>query len=382
MREMSTVTLGRLRLVALPVLLISLVVGLTGCGPTMRDLPLPGTGVSGDTMQITASFKDALNLAQGAPVKVNGVDSGKVKEVTVDDYVATVEMTVRKDAKIRSGATARLRYTTPLGELFVDITNPDAGKAMADGAKMSLEQTATAPTVENALASASLLINGGGLGQLQTVTRELNTVLVGNEKDIKAMLRNALTFLSQANAASGSIDRVLNSLNRVSSTLSKREKVINRVIRDIRPAVQVLTRATPKFTKLLRVVKDFSQTANATVRATKQQLLTLLGEVEPVLAELASNRPRFNTMLRKIVAAGKTAEDAIPGDYLTLDVSLTISTDLGSLLSDLPAFLLDALNLGSILGAGGLLQPSTAAKPGGNPAGLGTLVENVTKGAN
>ena len=102
----------------------------SGCSTTMRDLPIPGTGVSGDTIEIEARFKEALNLADGAPVKVNGVDSGKVTSITIDDYTAVVKMDVRSDAQLRDGATARLRYTTPLGELFVDVTNP------ADGEKL------------------------------------------------------------------------------------------------------------------------------------------------------------------------------------------------------------------------------------------------------
>ena len=50
---------------------------LSGCGgPTFSDLPLPGNGVSGDTIKVDATFDEALNLAQGAAVRINGVDSG------------------------------------------------------------------------------------------------------------------------------------------------------------------------------------------------------------------------------------------------------------------------------------------------------------------
>ncbi|NGZ99902.1 hypothetical protein G5V59_05555 [Nocardioides sp. W3-2-3] len=92
------------------------------------------------------------------------------------------------------------------------MTNPAQGKVLADGAKLGLKDTDTAPTVENALAQASLLINGGGLAQLQTVTEELNSALNGNEGDYRTLLDRAKVFLTQANATSTSIDAVLNSL--------------------------------------------------------------------------------------------------------------------------------------------------------------------------
>src|SRR5690242_10491361 len=89
---------------------------LTGCGPDARDLPLPGTTVPGDSFLISAEFQDALNLAIGAKVKVNGIDVGRVKDVTNSGFHAIATLRVKATANIHEGATARLRYNTPLGE--------------------------------------------------------------------------------------------------------------------------------------------------------------------------------------------------------------------------------------------------------------------------
>lgn len=300
----------------------SVVLVATGCGTTMRDLPIPGTGVSGDTIQLNAEFDDALNLAEGAPVKVDGVDSGKVTSITVDDFVAHVTMDVTTEAQVKEGATARLRYTTPLGELFIDVDNPSSGPALEEDDTLGLPETETAPTVEDALAQASLLINGGGLDQLRIITDELNTALGGNEENIRGLLDRANVFLTEANATTASIDAVLNSLNSLSGTLSAREETINRAMREIRPAAAVLRRATPDFTRLLQAVEEFSAAANDTVNATRSQLLHLLSEVEPVLAELASNRGRFADMLRSIQRAADVAKQAIPTEFLNINLDL------------------------------------------------------------
>ncbi|QYJ04868.1 MCE family protein [Nocardioides panacisoli] len=312
------------RRAALPLLAAALL-AVTGCGTTMRDVPVPGTGVSGETIEIVAEFDDALNLADGAPVKVNGVDSGKVTEISVEDFTAEVTLTVRTAAQLRQGASARLRYTTPLGEMFVDVTNPADGALLREEAVLGVADTDTAPTVENALSSASLLINGGGLEQLRTVTDELNTVLVGNEQDIKDLLRNANAFLAEANRTTGSIDRVLSSLNSVSRTLADRQDVLNRVITDIRPAARVLRRATPDFTALLAEVERFSDVANQTVQVTRERLLSLLSEVQPVLAELASNRNRMNQQLQQLTRAGGLVEELVSGDYVPIGMDLDLA---------------------------------------------------------
>ena len=340
----------------------------SGCSTTMRDLPIPGTGVSGDTIEVKARFDEALNLAEGAPVKVNGVDSGKVTSIGIDDYTAVVTMDVRKDAELHEGATARLRYTTPLGELFVDVTNPPDGKTLADGTTLDLKQTETAPTVEDALAEASLLINGGGLDQLQTITEELNKAIGGNEDDVRLLLNQADTFLTQANATTSSIDGVLTSLDSLSTTLGDRQDIINRAMREIRPAAAVLRRATPQLTELLKAVERFSSAANDTVNATRSQLLALLGETEPVLAELASNRGRFSAMLHQLVVAGNTLRGVVPGDYGSIEIDLH----------------LDHIHAGSLPGLQALADLLNITAPIGDildGLGLGDLLSGLLGGA-
>ncbi len=69
--------------------------GSAGCGVGYKQLPLPGSKVRGDVFQVQATFDQALNLAQGAQVRVNGVAVGRVKSVTAKNYQALVTMDVR-----------------------------------------------------------------------------------------------------------------------------------------------------------------------------------------------------------------------------------------------------------------------------------------------
>lgn len=294
--------------------------GLTACGPTMGDLPLPGTGVSGQTITLRMDFADALNLAQGATVKVNGVAEGKVESIKASDFQAQTTVKVRTAAHLRQGATARLRYTTPLGELFVDVTNPATGALLKSGAELTTAQTSTAPTVEDALSEASLLINGGGLGQLEQVTTELNAALGGNEGTIRDLLQQLNGFLTQANQTTKDIDSALNSLNSVSKTLAQRKATINKALTEIKPAADVLRSETPDFTALLQAVQQFAAQANDVAGKTKAQLLATIEEAEPVLAEMAANKGVWADSLDKLVALGNAVDQVIPGDWLNVSL--------------------------------------------------------------
>jgi phospholipid/cholesterol/gamma-HCH transport system substrate-binding protein len=282
-------------------------------------------------------------------------------------------MKIKTDAELREGATARLRYTTPLGELFVDITNPAKGAKVEEGDLLELPDTSTAPTVEDALAQASLLVNGGGLEQLQTVTEELNTAVGGREDTVRALLAQSEAFLTEANATTTDIDRALNSLASVSQTLSERQDVINRAVRDIRPAAKVLRENTPGLTELLAEIEAFSAAANTTVKQTRDQLLTIIHQAEPVLAEFVANQDRYVLSLNRLVDGGEVVDEIIPGDYVSLLLAAHMDDVAFGQLDDL----LDVLGLGNLLNREQPADARPGAKDDNAPRTNRGLVEQL-----
>lgn len=311
------------RLVVLPVVALVAALVLSGCGPTFSSLPLPGSGVSGQTVTVKGTFGEALNLSTGAAVRVNGVALGKVTSIKADNFHAVVTMAIQKSAKVRQGASARLRYTTPLGELFVDLKNPAGGPLLHDGA--SLTDTTTAPTVEDALASASLLINGGGLSQLQTITTEANKALDGNAGNVRDLINRTTDLMTQLNGSRSQIDQTLHGLNAVAITLHQQRQVIHQALTNVTPAAKALRANLGNLTALLTSLQRFAGTANGVVNATHDQVIQLVRQAGPILQELANDRGVLPATLRAIVALSRTADRIIPGDYLNLGAHIDLA---------------------------------------------------------
>lgn len=298
----------------------------SACGPTFDDLPLPGSGVGGNTTEVRFQFDEALNLAKGALVKVNGVDFGKVQRIETENFKAVVVADMEEEAQVRKDATARLRYSTPLGELYVDVRNPDSGTELSSGETLDPKRASVAPTVEDALSQASLLINGGGLAQLQVVTTEINDAIGGREQTVKQLLNRSNEFVTAANGATGDFVTALDALSRLSKTLKTNEKTINRAIREIRPAARVLREVSPEFTQLLKEVNRFAGTANHIVGATRQDLLTMINQVSPILDEMLANQPVLSRSFNALSAASNKLDDIFPGDYWNLSARLKVDS--------------------------------------------------------
>ncbi len=365
---------------------------LGGCGPTAADLPLPGSSLRGSSYQIRAEFDDALNLAIGAPVKVNGVTVGRVRSVRAQNFTAAVTLDVRSSTHLHEGAKASLRSTTPLGELFIQLTDGRTLTPIRSGTVLKVGDTSAAPTIEDTMTTASLLINGGGLGQLQTIVREADAALSGHEKSSREVLARLATTAKSFNASGDDIDAALNAIARASMVLNQRQSTINAALTDIAPAAKVLRTNTDELADLLGSIDDLGKTATRVIAETRDDLLLILHELSPVLDQFVELTPEFGPGLDDLVSFGRLIDQGVPGDYLNtylhfqdlVSLGLPAATGLGGLprgtTPPLPSLPLP----GGLLDLPPLKLPDLGpgASSGSSPAdvGLGGLVNRLAGG--
>lgn len=297
--------------------LLALVLG--GCGYVDQLRP---TAVAADRWRLAAVVDDALNLPVGAPVKAGGVVVGKVVAVEPEDYRARVEMAIDDDVRWGERSRFRLRYTTALGEMYVDVEPATGGRALADGDVVRGPAVTTSATVEDTLASASLLVNGGSLGQVQTIVSELNTALDGRVGATRGLLSETDAFLAEALRSTRQIDRVLRALSRASQTLDQRQATIDAALRDLRPAARTMTRNTDDLARLLRRTDRLAVVSDRLVTRTRDDLTTVVDELGPVLEELLGIREQLVPGLDLLSDFAAKADDRAPTDYLNLKVRL------------------------------------------------------------
>lgn len=293
---------------------------LAGCGTDMD----PTAGSSGRT--VVAVFDDALNLPKGAPVKAGGVPIGKVERITAKDYRARVVLRLDEGERLARGTTFRLRYTTALGELYVEATPPKRGPALADGEVVGPPEASTAPTVEDTLAQASLLVNGGNLKQAATIVDELNLALDGREGAVRGVLRGTDRLMVELIRSQREIDDILAALDGAARTLADRQDAVNRALREFRPAARVLRRNTDDLVRFLNSTDRLAVTADGLVRRTREDLLEVVRKLGPVLDTVLANRRTVLNALDVLIRFSGRINTAVPTDYLNLYLRLRVDT--------------------------------------------------------
>src|SRR6185437_7039823 len=111
-----------------------------------------------------------------------------------------------------ANARAAVQMTSLLGEKYVDLEQPldqPSTQDLHSGSVIPISRTNTAPEVEQVLGALSLLLNGGGLQQIHTITTELNKALKGNEGAVRDLLTQLNTFTGTLDRQKGDIVNAL-----------------------------------------------------------------------------------------------------------------------------------------------------------------------------
>ena len=300
------------------------------------DMPLPGGADLGDhPYRVTVQFADVLDLVPQAAVKVDDVVVGRVESIGLggmDGWTAQVTLAVNGDVRLPADALASLRQSSLLGEKFVELAAPPQSSAtarLADGALITADRTNRHTEVEEVFGALSLLLNGGGVGQLRTINRELANVLSGNEPQIRAFLSNVDKLVTDLDRHRGDITAALDGLNKLSATLAGRADQIKGALTDLTPGLRSLTEQRSALVTMLTSLDTLSDVAVDTIDRGRDDMVADLKALSPVLNRLADagqSLPRALEILPTFPFTDEVLKGA-KGDYL--NTFLTVTPDDG-----------------------------------------------------
>lgn len=365
----------------------------TGCAfHGVNSLPLPGVqGNSADAQQFTVQVVNVGTLESNSPVLIDDAVVGSVGDMTVRDWHADVRIRVNPGVVVPANSIATVGQTSLLGSMHLAL-GPPVGESpsgqLPSGSTIPLADTSTYPSTEQTLTSLSTLVNGGGLGQVGDIIHNFSTAMSGRESEIRDLLIRLDRFVGVLDTQRADIVASIQQLNSVAGTFAAQNEKIDRALKDIPPALDVLIDSRPRFTAALDRLGQFSDTATGLVNDAGKELVSDLANLEPALRSLADIGPDIvgGLVYGSAFPYGPNLIDrAVKGDYLNLyavfDLTyprLKRSLLLGTRWGDEDAKLIPApgdpwyFNY-SYDPLSAPLAPPPAAPPAGEPAQAGPL---------
>lgn len=318
-----TYAVRALRVVALAVVSA---LTLTSCQGAY-DLPLPG-GAKGDgpSMRVTVDFADVLDLVPKSSVKINEVAVGQVEKIELNGWSARVTLSVPQNSKLPDNALAELKQTSLLGEKYIALSAPKDGKGvgtLSEGDLIPLERTNRNPEVEEVLSAMSLLLNGGGVGQLAVIERELNNALRGNTDEIKHLIGELNTFVGGLEDQKAEIVRAIDMIDVLSTRLAAQKDIIARTLEEMPKGLKILADQRVQLTQMLQALSRLGAVGTKVIQGSKEDLLANLKLLGPILSQLNKAGDTLPRSLELLLTYPfpDAALGAIKGDYTNLNIS-------------------------------------------------------------
>ncbi|MFD9551348.1 MCE family protein [Nocardia salmonicida] len=312
---------------------VAVTLGATGCQwDGLNSLPMPGSeGRGPGSYTVRIQMPNVTTLTRNSPVRVDDVEVGTVTGIEVEGWHALVTVSLNPEVKLPANAIAKIGQTSLLGSNHVELSaptkTPPEGQ-LRDNDVIPLERAGAYPTTEQVLSSLSVVLNGGGIAQLETITSELNAALNGREAEIADLLPQLDQLVTGLDKQTGDIIAAMEGLDRLAGNLADQKDVLARAIDEIHPALTVLADRTANITRAITSLGELSEVTERIIQTSGDDLKANLASLGPVLETLA------NTGTNLIDAMGilptfpfpiKNIGNAIKGDYLNLFITFDLT---------------------------------------------------------
>ena len=275
--------------------------------------PLSSPSFSGAASSYKGGADTGVQLTGGALQ----MDSGLVKlQGGASDLVAGL-------IKLHDGAgqlSDGLKDTAvPGAKKLADGTTQldDGGKQLKDGAEIPLSRTTRNPEVEEILGALSLMLSGGGVQQLKTITTELNKMMDGRQKDVRDVLGRIDALVGSLDTQKTDIVNAMSAINDLTATLNKERKGIGAALDSFGPALKVLNQQHSALMTMLRSLDKLGKVGGRVIRESKDNVITTLKHLAPILRRLANagNSLPKGLMMMASYPFPKEAATLAKGDY-------------------------------------------------------------------
>jgi phospholipid/cholesterol/gamma-HCH transport system substrate-binding protein len=316
-------------------LVTALAVTLAGCGwRGANSLPIPGTeGKGAGAFEVQAQLPDVLNIQQNSRVRVGDVTVGSVRSVERQGWHALVTMRLNGNVELPENATVAIGQTSLLGTLHVELAAPTdvppVGR-LHNGSLIPLERARTYPSTEETLASVSMLLSGGGLGQIQDITEAFSTAFAGRDQDLRGLIEQLDVYATYLNEQKDDIVGATESFNRLVGQFAAQKPALDRALQTFPPALETLNREKDNLAQAADQIGRFLSTLSDMAQRSNDAFVRELNQLGPVVESLADAGPSLTRALSVLATypwPKENIEKWVRGDYanLTAIVDLTLS---------------------------------------------------------
>ena len=238
----------------------------------------------GKHVEYKTILKDASGIFEKTPIKVAGINAGRIKKIELVGSEALVTFEIQEKVKVTPQAALKIKSVGLLGDKFIDM---DLGGTEGDRLK-----------------EGSLIATTGG-GGFDDLAKDASAVLK-EVKDIAASIKNALKDENGDNV----VKKIMANIHDISDSLKRvtagNEQKLNQIVEDVRAVA--------------------SQLAFETDRYQKDSLMADLSKIGPILDKTDAAVSDLQVIIADVKDGKGTVGKLLRDDAVVDQVSQTLSS--------------------------------------------------------
>ena len=212
---------------------------------------------------------------------------------------------------------------------------------LGDGDDDPARATGRNPEVEEVLGALSLLLNGGGVAQLKTITQRAQPGPRGPRGLRHARCSSQVdSFMGQLDENKADIVDAIESLNRLAVAREEQQRRIDAALDELPSALDSIDRQRADLVKMLKALDRLGDVGVRVIRRPRTPPSTTLRQLDPVLTQLADSGDDFADAFHVFLTypfvdevVGRdpqVARNLHMGDYTNLSITLDVDLTGGS----------------------------------------------------
>ncbi|BCI92018.1 lipoprotein [Mycobacterium kansasii] len=321
---------------ALALLMVALM--LSSCGwRGISNVSIPGGPGTGDGSYVLyVQVPDTLAINGNSKVMVADVTVGSIRDIRLENWIATLKLGIDKGVKLPRNATAKIGQTSLLGSQHVELAAPPDPSPQPlcppphrkQDCTISLKNSSAYPNTEQTLASISMILRGGGIPNLEVLQNEVYNVFHGRADQIRAFLTKLDTFTDQLNQQRDDITHAIDSTNRLLVYVGRRSDVLDRVLTDIPPLIKHFADTRDLLINAVDALGQLTQVTDQYLSEARGPLHTDLQALQCPLKELGRGSQYLIGAL-KLILTQPYDIDTVPklfrGDYQNVSATIDVT---------------------------------------------------------
>ncbi|GAS87989.1 virulence factor Mce family protein [Mycolicibacterium brisbanense] len=297
----------------------------------MANVPVPGgPGTEAGHWTIYVQMPETLALNVNSKVRVADVFVGRVRAIELKDWVPTLTVDLESDVKLPSNALAKIGQTSLLGSQHVELQIPTDPSLtpLKNGDTIPLGNSSAYPTVERTLAGVSEILTGGGVGNVETIQKEVHNILTGRADQIREFLGRLDTFTAELNSQRDDLNRAIDATNRLLSIAADRGDTLDRVLTEFPPLIAHFADTRDLFADAVTALGRLSTASEDVLTGSNANLHANLVSLQRPLKQLSKASPYLVQALKLMITSPfpiDNIDKVIRGDYANASVTIDLT---------------------------------------------------------